>query len=147
MRVQTWIIGSVVSGLLMATAAPALAWEQRQVWHDHGDHGGWVPAQRVYPAPQHHHHRGFDDGAAIALGVGVGALLAAPMIVHSAPAYRPPPQVIYAPPPQVVYAPPPQVVQAETCREFQSQVLVNGMMQPAYGIACLQPDGSWKIVR
>lgn len=33
------------------------------------------------------------------------------------------------------------------CREFQSTIIVNGRPAPAYGIACLQPDGSWRIVR
>ncbi len=32
------------------------------------------------------------------------------------------------------------------CREYQSQVTVGGLPQPAYGVACLQPDGSWRIV-
>ncbi len=32
------------------------------------------------------------------------------------------------------------------CREFQTQVIVGGRSQPAYGRACYQPDGSWKIV-
>jgi len=32
------------------------------------------------------------------------------------------------------------------CREFQSQVVVGGQTQNAYGTACQQPDGSWRIV-
>ena len=32
------------------------------------------------------------------------------------------------------------------CREFQHAVKVNGRIQKAYGTACQQPDGSWKIV-
>lgn len=31
------------------------------------------------------------------------------------------------------------------CREFQQTVTVGGEMQEAYGTACRQPDGSWKI--
>lgn len=32
------------------------------------------------------------------------------------------------------------------CREYQSKVTVQGKTQNAYGTACRQPDGSWKIV-
>lgn len=32
------------------------------------------------------------------------------------------------------------------CREFQSTVTVAGKSDQAYGTACRQPDGSWKIV-
>ena len=35
----------------------------------------------------------------------------------------------------------------EHCREYQSNVSGGGLPQPAYGIACLQPDGTWKIIR
>jgi len=33
------------------------------------------------------------------------------------------------------------------CREFQQTVTVGGETQQAYGTACRQPDGSWKIVQ
>ena len=32
------------------------------------------------------------------------------------------------------------------CREFQQTVTVSGRTQDAYGTACRQPDGTWKIV-
>lgn len=32
------------------------------------------------------------------------------------------------------------------CREYQTTVTVGGSTQDAFGTACLQPDGSWKIV-
>jgi surface antigen len=32
------------------------------------------------------------------------------------------------------------------CREFQTEVVVGNDRQQAYGTACRQPDGSWKIV-
>jgi surface antigen len=32
------------------------------------------------------------------------------------------------------------------CREYQQTVTVNGSSQQAYGTACRQPDGSWKIL-
>ncbi len=33
------------------------------------------------------------------------------------------------------------------CREFQQTIVVGGQSQSAYGQACQQPDGSWKIVQ
>lgn len=32
------------------------------------------------------------------------------------------------------------------CREFTRPVNVGGQLEDAYGTACLQPDGSWRIV-
>ena len=32
------------------------------------------------------------------------------------------------------------------CREYQQTVIVGGEEQQAYGTACRQPDGAWKIV-
>ncbi|WP_180280158.1 RT0821/Lpp0805 family surface protein [Azospirillum oleiclasticum] len=32
------------------------------------------------------------------------------------------------------------------CREFQQTIVVGGRTEQAYGTACKQPDGSWKIV-
>jgi surface antigen len=39
-----------------------------------------------------------------------------------------------------------QTTSGQYCREFQQTVTVNGETQRAYGTACRQPDGSWKIV-
>jgi surface antigen len=33
------------------------------------------------------------------------------------------------------------------CREFQETVTIGGQPQQAYGRACRQPDGSWKVVQ
>ena len=33
------------------------------------------------------------------------------------------------------------------CREFQQTVVIGGRQQQAFGKACQQPDGSWKIVQ
>lgn len=33
------------------------------------------------------------------------------------------------------------------CREFQQTVSVGGQTEEAYGTACRQPDGSWRIVQ
>jgi surface antigen len=36
--------------------------------------------------------------------------------------------------------------EGEFCREYQQTVTIGGKTEQAYGTACRQPDGSWKIV-
>jgi len=98
--------------------------------------------------------------ARIVVGVGIGAPY--PGYYYPPPYYAYPPPVVYAPPP-VVYAPPPVVyappaigadatsapytaANGQTCREYQTTVNLNGQPQDTHGTACLQPDGSWRIV-
>lgn len=104
----------------------------------------------------------------VSVGIGVGPVFPAYGYYHPYRYYAPPPPVVqyYAPPP-VVYAPPPPVVQyyappaavsadpagpvyysrsGQQCREYQSRAMVGGRSQPVYGTACLQSDGTWRIV-
>jgi len=75
--------------------------------------------------------------------------------------YYPPPVVYYhPPPPPVVYVPVPrgpaiaaqpaspvyQTPQGQYCREYQGTLNIGGQPQPSYGTACLQPDGTWKLM-
>jgi surface antigen len=32
------------------------------------------------------------------------------------------------------------------CREFQTEIIIDGRRQPAHGTACRQPDGTWHVV-
>jgi len=81
--------------------------------------------------------------------------------VFAPPLYDPPPPVYYYPP--VYYAPPPAVYvqpapiaaqpaspsyqrNGQICREYRTTVVIGGVQRPSYGTACLQPDGSWRIV-
>ncbi|HTI86628.1 MAG TPA: hypothetical protein VL966_08485 [Alphaproteobacteria bacterium] len=74
-----------------------------------------------------------------------------------------PPPVYYPPPPPVVYVPAPAPVvtpmvdatpasepyrtaDGRYCREYTTTTRVGGVLQSSYGTACLQPDGSWRIV-
>ena len=69
----------------------------------------------------------------------------------------PPPPVIYAPPPAYYMPPPPPAYYApqastpmasgQQCREYQSTAMINGQPQQTVGTACLEPDGTWRIVR
>lgn len=38
-----------------------------------------------------------------------------------------------------------QTAEGEYCREYQQTVTVAGKTEEAYGTACRQPDGSWKV--
>lgn len=40
-----------------------------------------------------------------------------------------------------------QTAEGRYCREYQQTVVIGGREEQAYGRACRQPDGSWKIVR
>jgi hypothetical protein len=73
--------------------------------------------------------------------------------------WYPPPPVIYAPPPAAYPAPPvaqsvpapvepaPQPLAGQpNCREYTTNVEVAGQPQQGYGVACQQPDGTWRIV-
>ncbi|MDX1975180.1 MAG: RT0821/Lpp0805 family surface protein [Rickettsiales bacterium] len=40
-----------------------------------------------------------------------------------------------------------QTASGQYCREFNQTVNVGGKTEKAYGTACRQPDGSWKIVQ
>jgi hypothetical protein len=88
---------------------------------------------------------GFAVGPAEArtfVSVGVGLPLAFPV-------YAPPPPVVYAPPayaPPVAYVPPAPVAYSRTtCREFQKTIVIDGQQQNGFGVACLQPDGTWRV--
>jgi hypothetical protein len=90
------------------------------------------------------------------IGFGFGVPLA-PVPVYPPPvyyAYPPPPAVVYPAPPPVAYpAPPaaystaPQGAAPPACREYQNSVTIGGQRRDSFGTACLQPDGSWRIVQ
>jgi len=85
---------------------------------------------------------------------------------HAFPAY-PPYVTTYIAPPPMVYAPPATSTiimtaptlpanqtsptytdeAGRTCREYQSTVIVGDQQQQAYGTACLQPDGTWRVTQ
>ena len=151
------------TGLVAASAAPSRAGDLDPLFG--GLIGGGMGAGIGYAA-------GKSKGAAIGgiLGLGLGALIAASADndhrrYHHA-AYAPPPPV-YAPPP--AYAPPPvypspydQGYQAPSyqppyqaapqqystayCRQYSGSLIIDGRQQPSYGTACLQPDGTWRVV-
>jgi len=51
-----------------------------------------------------------------------------------------------SPPGTVTPKPAYQTSSGQYCREFQQSITVGGQTQDAYGTACRQPDGTWKVV-
>ncbi len=39
-----------------------------------------------------------------------------------------------------------QTTDGRPCREFQQEVIIGGNREQAYGTACMQPDGAWKVL-
>lgn len=69
-------------------------------------------------------------------------------VVREVPVYRQPTQAYYnqqsAPSNNYQQQQPPQNSSCLQTREYQTTIEVGGQVVPAYGQACLQPDGSWK---
>jgi hypothetical protein len=100
--------------------------------------------------------------ARVRVGIGIGIPLFAPGFaapVYAAPVYYPPayypapygyaptyvaPPASYYPPAQPTAAAP--GVASGQCREYQTTSVIGGTPQPTVGTACLQPDGTWRIV-
>ena len=83
-------------------------------------------------------------GAAQARGFvafNFGVPLVGPPVYYAPPVYYYPPPVVYTAPAPATVAP------AQTCREYQSTTIIDGRPPRTYGTTCLQPDGSWRIVR
>lgn len=100
--------------------------------------GGWPPAYGPVYGPPY--------GGAIAIGYG-GGYRSGWGVGLSLPLYIGP---RYAPAPIAIPAARPAPRQAPAgclqMREYQTEIVVDGRAVPAYGQACLQADGSWKMV-
>ena len=98
-------------------------------------------------APPAAEARGF-----VSFGIGVPLVAAPPPYYYPPPAYYYPPPAYYYPPPTPYGAYPAPSVTAspapsQSCREYQTTTTIDGRPQQTYGTACLQPDGTWRIVR
>jgi hypothetical protein len=139
-------LAALAAPLLVLTAAPAEAGDDKHRHHRH--HGHW----------QGHHHKHHWHGHGHRHRHS-----SASIVIWSGPAYRPyyPPVVYAPPPPRVVYAPAPVVyapqvaavptrdfrdAEGRYCREYQRTAVIDGRDQQIYGTACLMPDGAWRIV-
>lgn len=85
----------------------------------------------------------------VGLGFGFGPWWG-PYDSYAPPAYAYPPPVYSVPPPPApatAAPPPPPGASVGPCRRFESTVIVDGQARVARGLACPQPDGTWRIVR
>ena len=140
---STWLPRSLAMLALtvpiaLTPAGPAAADHRHGGWHNgHSRHHGhhW----------RGHHHRRHSgvSGLFIFDFSPPRRVIAAPppVYVQPAPVYVQPPP-LYVQPAPVYVQPPPRAY----CREYTSTVMVNGRPVETYGTACMQPDGSWRIV-
>jgi hypothetical protein len=150
--VRALAVAVAAVGLLVVTNRPADAEVHGSVaigvplW-------GWYHPHYYYPRPRVYY-------------VPAPVYYAPPPVVYA------PPPAVYAPPP-VVYSPPPaygtqgyapqgyggmpapnatptsdyyQGPGGQTCRQYGTTVYMSGQPQTTYGTACLQPDGTWRMV-
>jgi hypothetical protein len=85
--------------------------------HRHGPHIGFVIGGPYWPLPYWRHH----------------------VVV-----VQPPPSTPISIP--VTPEPSDTATDRSTCREYTKTVIIDGEPQEAYGTACLQTDGTWKLV-
>ena len=119
----------------------------------HGHHGGWHGYGPSYSlgfgfAPGYGYGPGYGFGWGLGYGYSshgssIGLSFSAPL--YFGPRYYPQPAPVMVAPRAYVAAQP----ATSTCRqvrEYQTEIDIGGQMRPAYGNACLQADGSWKII-
>jgi hypothetical protein len=68
-----------------------------------------------------------------------------PFFLFGAPVFAPVPVALYpfSPYPSYLYAP---LESYPGCYEYQTTIVVNGQLAPAWGMACLQPSGTWRLL-
>ncbi len=91
-------------------------------------------------------HHGFGHGVHHGHGLHFGFGFAFSPYPYYAPVYVVPSQ---QPQPTVVYSQHPQNkprAKSAYCREYTKKIVVDGKEARAYGTACLQNDGSWRIL-
>jgi len=151
-----FLLAAVVA---LSLAVPGIASADRRGYdrHGYGDRGGYRHDygyghgyRRGYPG-RYYGYRGYpngyyyynddDDYDDLLLGLAVGGILGYAINGAQYPyGYYPRAQRQSYPAESPAYS-------DNTClqeREYQTTVVVGGKNVPAYGTACLQPDGSWR---
>lgn len=125
-------------------ASPAAAHSRVSVGVSIGvpiDHDGWGHG-RYYHRYGHYPRYGRYHYGHYRYGHWRPYVYAAPIVVVPYPRRVYPAPVYHAP-----VAPAPAGVAPSYCREFRTTININGTLQPAWGTACLQPDGTWRFVQ
>lgn len=154
---HTRFLIALLAAALLAGATSAWAGGPRHHGHHHPHRGvswglgigypapGWPaygPAYAYYPPP------GYGPGYAGSIGIGYGSGghrggwgFALTLPLYLGPRYAPPPPAVVAPARQAAARQP--GADCLQVREYQTRIVIGGRSVPAYGDACLQPDGSW----
>ena len=117
--------------------------------HGGGHHGSWHGHHRGH-GHNYGHYYGHNYGDSLLIGLGLGFVFSP--FLYGYPYYVPAPA--YEAPAQL---PPPGFTpnrrsynttrdESENCREYTKEILIDGEKTKAYGTACLQGDGSWRIM-
>jgi len=133
-----FVFAASVAGLIGIAASPAHAGGGSSVTitigsqhHSNWRGGGYRESWRHHSRPHRH------------LGRKTRRVFHPPYWPRPWPA---PPRVVYVEPPrEIATTPSPALTPKPYCREFQKQIIIDGRTEQAYGEACLQPDGIWKI--
>jgi len=149
----------LLSAALLAGVTSAWAGGSRHHGHHHGHSrvswgvsigypAPWWPAYR--PAYGYYPARGYGPGYAGSIGIGYGSGghhsswgVGLTLPLYLGPRYAPPPAAVLTSTQPAANQPTADCLQV---REYQTEIVVGGRTVPAYGDACLQPDGSWTRV-
>jgi len=149
----------LLSAVLLAGATSAWAGGSRHHRHYHGHSAvswgvnigypaPWWPAYR--PAYGYYPAWGYAPGYAGSIGIGYGSGgyhdswgIGLTLPLYLGPRYAPPPAAVATSTRPVANQAQADCLQV---REYQTEIVVGGRTVPAYGDACLQPDGSWTQV-
>jgi hypothetical protein len=149
---------------LLTCPAPAWAGGGRHGGHHgYGDHwsvgvglnfgypgpypgGYYAPPYRYYPAYPYAYGPAY--GGRIGIGYSSGYHdafgLSFSLPLYFGPRPAPPPQPVLVPASQVAAR---QVLSdCQPTREYQTEIVIDGEAVPAWGTACLQADGSWRVL-
>ncbi|MDP9195429.1 MAG: hypothetical protein M3O22_01450 [Pseudomonadota bacterium] len=154
---RTLLAVALVSGLMAVPVAytPALAGETMRINHSRQDHvrhdrGRWDRHDRWdrYDRRDRYHRHYYYGPRYRSSSVVVWAVPPVSSYYSSSRTVivnQPVP--LQAPLPAVPASDPYYAPDGTLCREYQSHSSINGVIQQYYGTACLQPDGTWRVVR
>ncbi len=107
--------------------------------------GAFIPPSAYAGGGHHGFGHGFHHGHGLHFGFGFAFSPYPYGYPYYAPVYVAPPQQ----PPTVVYRQRAQIIphtKSAYCREYTKKIVVDGKEARAYGTACLQDDGGWRMV-
>ena len=141
-------------GLALALAVPGAAsagkyghghYKHGYKHHGHGKHYGHHGGRAYRNKHITHYYKHDNSNEKLLIGLVVGGILG--YAINSAQRKNTYGYPQYPPPQPTAYPMSSPQYSNNSClqeREYQTTVIVGGKNVPAYGTACLQPDGSWR---